>query len=205
MKLDAGNDRTKHRLDDRADHPGRRRRRPGRDRSALFPEVDDGAGDRRQAVSAAAARRARRLPARRLLQLPLADDSPVPRRDRALRPLLGRRRVRLRPSVPVGQQAHRTRPGARRWRAIPTTGIACTSTIRATSCRSRTCRGIRGSRRRRSCPRRSSRRCARCARSACPTPTKRSRRRPDELKGKTEEDAVVAYLQNLGLVLRNVK
>jgi cytochrome c oxidase cbb3-type subunit II len=28
---------------------------------------------------------------------------------------------------------------------------------------------------------------------------------PDELKDKTEEDAVIAYLQNLGLVLRNVR
>ena len=28
---------------------------------------------------------------------------------------------------------------------------------------------------------------------------------PDELKGKTEEDAMIAYLQNLGLVLRNVR
>jgi cytochrome c oxidase cbb3-type subunit 2 len=28
---------------------------------------------------------------------------------------------------------------------------------------------------------------------------------PDELKGKTEEDAVVAYLQNMGLALRNVR
>ena len=28
---------------------------------------------------------------------------------------------------------------------------------------------------------------------------------PEELKGKTEQDAVVAYLQNLGLALRNVK
>jgi cytochrome c oxidase cbb3-type subunit 2 len=28
---------------------------------------------------------------------------------------------------------------------------------------------------------------------------------PDELKGKTEEDALVAYLQNLGLALRNVR
>jgi len=27
----------------------------------------------------------------------------------------------------------------------------------------------------------------------------------DAVKGKTEEDAVVAYLQNLGLILRNVK
>ena len=28
---------------------------------------------------------------------------------------------------------------------------------------------------------------------------------PEQLKGKTEEDAVVAYLQNLGLALRNVR
>ena len=28
---------------------------------------------------------------------------------------------------------------------------------------------------------------------------------PEELRGRTEEDAVVAYLQNLGLVLRNVR
>jgi flagellar basal body-associated protein FliL len=31
----------------------------------------------------------RHLPARGLLQLPFADDPPVPRRDAALRPLLG--------------------------------------------------------------------------------------------------------------------
>jgi len=28
---------------------------------------------------------------------------------------------------------------------------------------------------------------------------------PDDVKGKNEQDAVVAYLQNLGLALRNVK
>ena len=28
---------------------------------------------------------------------------------------------------------------------------------------------------------------------------------PDEVKGRNEQDAVVAYLQNLGLALRNVK
>lgn len=27
----------------------------------------------------------------------------------------------------------------------------------------------------------------------------------DQLKGKTEEDAMIAYLQNLGLALRNVR
>jgi cytochrome c oxidase cbb3-type subunit 2 len=51
--------------------------------------------------------RARHLHPRGLLQLPFADDPSVPRRDRALRPLLGGRRVRLRPPLPVGLQAHR--------------------------------------------------------------------------------------------------
>ena len=39
---------------------------------------------------------------------------PLPRRNRALWPLFGGRRIRLRPSVPVGQQAHRARPAPRR-------------------------------------------------------------------------------------------
>jgi cytochrome c oxidase cbb3-type subunit 2 len=30
-------------------------------------------------------------------------------------------------------------------------------------------------------------------------------RAPDEIKGKSEQDAMVAYLQNLGLALRNLK
>ena len=33
----------------------------------------------------------------------------------------------------------------------------------------------------------------------------RSPRRPDELKGKTEQDALVAYLQNLGLAMKNAR
>ena len=41
--------------------------------------------------------------------------------------------------------------------------------------------------------------------SACRTPTTRSRRRPSELAGKTEEDAVVAYLQNLGIAMKNAR
>ena len=43
---------------------------------------------------------------------------------------------------------------------------------------------------------------ARCAGSACPTPTRRSRRRRPRSKGKTEMDAMVAYLQSLGLALK---
>ncbi|CAA9412569.1 MAG: Cytochrome C oxidase, mono-heme subunit/FixO, partial [uncultured Ramlibacter sp.] len=67
----------------------------------------------RPAVHRAAAGRPRRLPARGLLQLPLADDPAVPRRDPALRPLLGRRGIRLRPPLPVGQQANRPGPAPR--------------------------------------------------------------------------------------------
>ena len=44
----------------------------------------------------------------------------------ALRPLLDGRRVGLRPSVPVGLQAHRPGPRARRRHAIPMNGIAST-------------------------------------------------------------------------------
>ena len=59
------------------------------------------------------AHRARHLHPRGLLQLPLADDPAVPRRGGALRPVLGRRRVRLGPPVPVGLQAHGAGPRAR--------------------------------------------------------------------------------------------
>ena len=89
-----------------------------------FQKSTDRAGRRRQAVYAAATRGSRRLPARRLLQLPFADDPAVPRGDRALRSLLGRRRIGVRPPVPVGQQAHRARSRARRRAAIRTTGTA---------------------------------------------------------------------------------
>ena len=51
-----------------------------------------------------------------------------------------------------GSQAHRPGPGARRRPLLATNGTACTSTTRATWCRSRTCRPIRGSRRRRPTP-----------------------------------------------------
>ena len=55
----------------------------------------------------------RHLHPRGLLQLPLADDPPVPLRDRALRRVLQAGRVRLRPPVPVGLAPHRAGPGAR--------------------------------------------------------------------------------------------
>ena len=43
------------------------------------------------------------------------------------------------------------------------------------------------------------------AASAFRTPRSRSPRPPEELKGKTEQDAVVAYLQNMGLAMKNVR
>jgi cytochrome c oxidase cbb3-type subunit 1 len=98
----------------RPDRRGDQHRRPGRDRAAGGLERGDAAGAGREAVHRAAARGPRRLHPRGLLQLPLADDPAAARRDRALRPLLARGRVGLRPSVPVRLQAHRPGPRARR-------------------------------------------------------------------------------------------
>ncbi len=49
---------------------------------------------------------------RRLLQLPLADDSPDLVGNQTLRRIQQAGRVRLRPSVPMGIAAHRPRPGS---------------------------------------------------------------------------------------------
>ena len=73
-----------------------------------------------QALHRAAAGRARHLHPRGLLQLPLADGPPVPRRDAALRPLLGGRRVRLRPPRSSGAASAPAGPGARRRRFTAT-------------------------------------------------------------------------------------
>jgi hypothetical protein len=100
-----------------ARRPGRGRdqhRRPRRDRAAVLHRPGDAAGAGRRALLRAAARGPRRLHPRGLLQLPLADDPPAARRDRALRPLLARRRERVRPSVPVRLEAHGARSRARR-------------------------------------------------------------------------------------------
>ena len=146
MKLTHDKIETERSAADRARHPGRSsRRRPGRDRAAVLPALDHAAGAGHQAVRAAAAGRARHLYPRGLLQLPLADDPAVPRRDAALRPLLGGRRVRLRPPVPVGQQAHRPRPGAGRRALLGRVAPHPPQQSARRRARSRTCRRIPGS------------------------------------------------------------
>ena len=78
--------------------------------------------------------------------------------------------------------------------------------IRATWCRSRTCRPIRGSRHSAADARRHRGQDARAAHaSACRTPTRRSPGAAEELKGKTEMDALIAYLQGLGTALKGVR
>ena len=89
----------------------------------------------------------------------------------------------------------RTGPDLRAWAsAIPTSGTASTCATRAWWCRSPTCRPIRGWRRPRSPARTCRTACAPCAWWACRTAT-RNRRRAQGHRGKTEEDALVAYLQ----------
>ena len=96
-------------------HPDRRRhRRHGRDRAAVLGREHDREGRRHAALHAARAGRPQHLCPRRLLSLPQPDDPPAARRGRALRPLQPGRREHVRPSVPVGLQAHRARSRARR-------------------------------------------------------------------------------------------
>ena len=89
----------------------RRRRRVRADGARPLERPDHRVG---QAVHAARDRRARPLHPRRLRRLPFADGAAAARRNRALRRLLEGRRVRLRPSVPVGLEAHRAGPASRR-------------------------------------------------------------------------------------------
>ena len=58
--------------------------------------------------------RPQHLHPRGLLRLPLADDPHAARRGRALRSVLARGRIQIRPSDAVGLQAHRARPRAAR-------------------------------------------------------------------------------------------
>ena len=94
---------------------GRRHRRHRRDRAALLPPERHREGRGRAALHAARARRPRHLHPRGLLRLPQPDDPADARRGRALRPLQPRRRVDVRPPLPVGLEAHRAgpRPGRR--------------------------------------------------------------------------------------------
>ena len=161
------------------------------------------AGAGPEALHRAAARRARRLRARGLLQLPLADDPAVPRRDDALRPLLDGRRVRLRPSVPVGQQAHRARPAPRRRqvqrRVAP---LALEQPARPGARVEHAGLPVAGQGRP-STPAEMAPQADGPARAwACPTATRRSTAAAAAVKGKTELDALVAYLQVLGTAVK---
>jgi cytochrome c oxidase cbb3-type subunit I/II len=99
------------------DHRGRRRVAPG-GRADLPRPVQRSVDRLRQALHAARAGRARDLHRGGLLQLPLADDPADLGGDDTLRRVQQTRRVRLRPSLPMGLAAHRSRPGTRRRQAV---------------------------------------------------------------------------------------
>ena len=123
-----------HRL--RARHHRRRQhRRPRRDRAAVHHPPDGRGRARHARLHAARTGRPQHLHPRRLLRLPLADDPHAARRGRALRPLLARGRIEIRPSDAVGLEAHRARISRASAANIPTNGTSRTSTIRATWCR----------------------------------------------------------------------
>ena len=97
-----------------ADPDHDRDRRPGRDRAAVHDRDHDRAGGGRAALYAARAA-GRNIYVREGCYLCHSQQiRALPRRGRALRPLQPRGREHVRPPVPVGHQAHRARPGARR-------------------------------------------------------------------------------------------
>ena len=89
----------------------------GRDAADVLQQGQRQGDRQRQALHAARGGRPRHLHPGGLLQLPLADGPAVPLRDRTLRRVRQGRRVRLRPSLPVGLEAHRPGPAAR-WREV---------------------------------------------------------------------------------------
>ena len=122
---------------DRRHSRGDRDRRPRRDHAAVLPEEHDREGRRHAALYAARTRRPQHLCPRGLLSLPLADDPAAARRGRALRPLFARGREHVRPSVPVGLQAHRAGSRPRRRQIFRRLARHASERIRARSCRSR--------------------------------------------------------------------
>jgi cytochrome c oxidase cbb3-type subunit 2 len=71
------------------------------------------------------------------------DDSPAARRNRTLWPLLHGAGIGMGPPLPVGFQAYRSGSGPHRWPSIRMTGTACPpDQSRVTSCRSPTCRAF---------------------------------------------------------------
>ncbi len=98
----------------RAHARSRRHRRTDRDGPHLRDPLERPHHRRRQTLHPPGAPRARPLHPRGLRRLSLAAGAPIPLGNRALRTLFKSRRVRVRPSVPLGLQAHRARPVARR-------------------------------------------------------------------------------------------
>src|SRR5471032_1874096 len=191
-------DREKPLAADRAGDAGGQCRRRGRDRAAVLPEIDHRADRRPETLQPAAPGRPRHLHPRRLLQLPLADDTSVPRRDRALRPLFGGRRVGLRPAVPVGFQAHLARVGGRysdEWHkthlnnprdVVPESNMPNYPWLARTNLDPQAIvphlRALQ--------------------RLGDPYTDAEIVAAPEQLKDKTEEDALIAYLQGLGIQIK---
>ena len=182
-----------------ADRRRHQRRRPGGDRAAVFQA---------SVISSVAGHQALRAP----LELAGRDVyvregcylchtqmvRPLAGRNRALRTLFDRRRGRVRPSVPIRLQAHRTRSGARRRKIF---GSMASHPPEQSARRGARIEhaglhlaGEGHDRRRSSWPRR----CACCAALGMPY-TRRGDRRGAARgrRGHNELDALIAYLQGL--------
>ncbi len=101
-----------------------------------------------------------------------------------------------------GSQAHRTRPRAHRRALLRRLACASTSRTRATWCRSRTCRPIPWLARAPADAADIQAKMRALREIGVPYTDAEIAKAPEELKGKTEMDALIAYLQGLGTDLK---
>jgi len=172
-------------------------------RAAVLPAADDPAGRRCQALRAAAPVRPTSTSARAATTA-IRRCAAVPRRDAALPgPLLGGRRVRLRPSRSSGAAANRAGPGARR-RPLLRRMHRIHFNNRATWCPSRTCRPIRGWHEQRRERQRAGR--MRALRTlGVPYTEEQDRQGARAAQRQDRLDALIAYVQGLGIEMRAVR
>ena len=179
----------------------------GGDRAAVLPAltttaIDQGQCARRQAVRSGTSRGARHLRPRGCYNCHSQMIRPFCAETERYGHYSVAGEVHLRPPVPVGLQTHRPGPRPRRWPLLRRWQRVHLLNP-ATSCPESNMPAFPWAPIARSGRRTSRTACARSTRSVCRTATEIAAA-PGALEGKTELDAVVAYLQGLGTAISHL-
>ena len=182
------------------------RRRPGRDRAAVLPEVDDRAGRRASSPTRRCSSTGRDIYMR---------EGCYNCHSQMIRPLRAETERYGHYSVAGefvydhpfqwGSQAHRPGPAPRRRPLQRRVAPRAPDATRATSCRNRTCRRTRGSPSAEDRRGRDAAKMRALRRVGVPYTDEEIARAAEAVKGKTEMDALIAYLQGSGTAIKTVR